>query len=778
MHLAPDDTNRCDMVVKVGVASARGSVRSTIAAAAATLLLACGAQAQTTTPSDQGQSQSNGAAPSKPPPPASRSATPQAAGVTVQGKAPDYRSSIDRRSYSLTGDLQTANGSLADALRNVPTLDVDPQGNLSIRGDSSVTILIDGQPAPALNGPNRGDLLQQLPANQYERVEVMTNPSAAFRPEGTGGIVNLISKKNRGEQRTGSIAAAASTTPRDRVTASGTLGEPKLTLSGVAFATRQLSPVDSQTALQITDPASGEAATIGTTSHVRQTTVGGMLFGDAAYTPDRNTRLDANLRYINASSPVDFDSAYRSSATSGVLAQDYDSVGVGRADFSILSSAATYTHQLGGDDHQIMLHASYDAQSNTNDNRQLLTFQTPVQPDLFQDLLSSQDQRSLDLKTEYNGPMPGHAKLTAGYELQMDDDVYGHAGLLGESADSAGFEPALFNRFDFTQWVSDLYATYHRPIGRFDIMPGLRLEEVTIRTGQLTLGTRGGQSYFEAYPTLHMDYALDANRQLFASYSRRVARPTGQELDPFRIYNGPLRFTQGDARLAPAITDSYEAGYEYTKGKTFLTASLYYKDAGDVVSSVVENLGGGATLTTFANVGHTRNAGLELTAGGQITKTLSYNAGGDISWNQIATSDSGAELSQAAAAMFGHLKFNWNPTPKDFFQLSLYARGRQITAQGSQASYEVFGFGYRRQLNTRLAAEVIAQDPFDEFRWRSFIDTPTLREVTDNNFHVRSFQVGFTYQLGVVRKQQQPRDFDFGGADAGNGAGAGGAVPH
>ncbi len=756
------------MLAKVA-ASDRITVARSAAAAAMLLALARPAEAQTA-PGPSQTAPASSPAPSSNGQPSSSKA-PTASGVTVQAKAPDYRSSIDRRSYSLTNDLATANGSLADVLRNVPTLDVDPQGNLSIRGDANVTILIDGQPAPAFNGPNRADLLQQLPANQYERVEVMTNPSAAFRPEGTGGIVNLISKKTRGEVRTVSIAAAAATTPRERATVSGVLGEPKLTLSSNAFAVRQISNIEGRTTGEIVDPASGERAATASTSHSLQTTTGGRIYGDAVYTPDANTHLDANLHYTQFSSPAQLSGDYHSSATSGVLAQDYDYTGLGSGGFSVFSGTTTYTRQLGGADHEISLHAGFDLDDYDNDTRQLLTYQLPAaQPDHYQDLMSSEDERHFDIKADYKGPLPGGAKLTAGYLLEVEQDANSHGGLFGVSAATAAVDPALTDRFDYAQWVTDLYATYQRPIGHFDVMPGLRLEQVTIRTNQLTQGVTGGQSYFEAYPTFHMDYSLDQSRQLTASYSRRVARPSDQQLDPFRIFDNPLAFTQGNPRLAPAITDSYEAGYEYTKGKTFLTASLYYKDAGNVVSNLVENLGQGVTLDTYANIGHTRNAGLEVTAGGEITRTLSYSAGGDVAWNQIATADNGVEAPRAAAAMFGHMKLNWTATPKDFVQLSVYAQGRQIEAQGSRSSYAIVNLGYRHQLNDRLAAELTLQDPFNEFRWRSFIETPTLTDENTNDFHLRSLQIGLTYQLGAVRKQPQPKDFDFGGAGAGGGA--------
>ena len=133
-------------------------------------------------------------------------------GVTVQVARPEVQRQIDRKSYSLANDQQAATGSLADVLRNLPSVDVDPQGQVSIRGDANVTILVDGQPSPLFQGPGRAQLLQQLPANAYDRVEVMTNPSAAFRPEGTGGIINLISKKRSKPGREGTLSAKAVST--------------------------------------------------------------------------------------------------------------------------------------------------------------------------------------------------------------------------------------------------------------------------------------------------------------------------------------------------------------------------------------------------------------------------------------------------------------------------------------------------------------------------------------------------------------------------------------
>jgi outer membrane receptor protein involved in Fe transport len=129
--------------------------------------------------------------------PVDKAAPTAVEGVTVTSDSTALRTSIDRRSYSVANDLTAKTGSIADALRNIPSVEVDVQGNVSLRGDPNVTIMIDGKPSGMFNGDGKADALQQMPADQIERVEVMTNPSAAYRPDGTAGIINLITKKTQ-----------------------------------------------------------------------------------------------------------------------------------------------------------------------------------------------------------------------------------------------------------------------------------------------------------------------------------------------------------------------------------------------------------------------------------------------------------------------------------------------------------------------------------------------------------------------------------------------------
>ncbi|MGZ6037603.1 MAG: TonB-dependent receptor plug domain-containing protein, partial [Phenylobacterium sp.] len=151
--------------------------------------------------------------------------------VTGQAQAP-VQVSIDRKSYDVSKDLQAQSGAIGDALRNVPSVQVDPQGNVSLRGDSNVTILIDGKPASQFEGDNRALALQSMPASSIERVEVVTNPSAEFRADGSAGIINLITRKARGTGVTGAVNLMAADGDRFAAGLSGGYNSKRLSMTG------------------------------------------------------------------------------------------------------------------------------------------------------------------------------------------------------------------------------------------------------------------------------------------------------------------------------------------------------------------------------------------------------------------------------------------------------------------------------------------------------------------------------------------------------------------
>ena len=242
-------------------------------------------------------------------PPAQQPSTPAAqqdeapatvGDVVVVGQASEVRTSIDSVSYSLANDLQATTGSLADALRNVPSVDVDPQGAVSLRGDSNVTILVDGRPSGVLSGEGRAQALLQLPADRYARIEVMTNPSAAYSPEGSGGVINLITKPTApraGSTSTGSVRANIGDGGRWNVGVSGSRQDGPLTLSG--DLSYRVDPISIEFLRQRDqlDPATGALITsTDVAQQIDQDQNGGVGRLTAEYRLTEKTQLTAEVR--------------------------------------------------------------------------------------------------------------------------------------------------------------------------------------------------------------------------------------------------------------------------------------------------------------------------------------------------------------------------------------------------------------------------------------------------------------------------------------------------
>jgi outer membrane receptor protein involved in Fe transport len=731
--------------------------RSLILAAAAMLLTAQVAFGQASSgPGQSGTGESSSAAT-----PAANGANPSP--VTVTGARAAYQREADKKVYALSADPLLANESIGEALQNIPSVDVNPQGVVSLRGDSNVTILVDGQPSPMFQGPSRAQLLQSLPANQYDRVEVMTNPSAAYSPEGTGGVINLITKKGHAAAKpTGEISASVDTLGGYRAGFNGTYPvNDRLSLSGTANVFRQVRQTDTRSSEQITDPVSGETASVSNNSRGLMNLTVGQLRGGADYQLDATTRLSTFLDYYDYSEVTDLAGAYSSSATSGPLAVDYDTLGRQPWNGSGVNGSTSVVHELGGDDHQVSVASSYSLDWTKTGAPQTLSFSIPPGPNLFQNLVSGDVQDEASLKAEYKGPLPGGGKLDTGYELKFERYAEEDAELAGESQDDAAPVPSLADRYRYEQTIHALFATYEQPVGAFDIKPGIRLEEAIIDVDDLSDGLKSGSQYFQAYPSLSVVYRLSKDKTLTASYSRKVKRPSAGQLDPFFYENNPQSFGQGNSHLSPAFTDSYELEYAVDKGPNHYDADLYYKDTRGLVSPITEALTGGALLNTFANVGESQQTGVELIATQQVGKTLTIKLTGDASWmtmsNLPLTESSG---NRSGVAVSGKATAEWAPTASDFLQVQGYAWGPHVTAQGHDAAFAYAYIGYRHQFPNRLALEVKILDPFETFRYGEVTETPTLKLRSISVPHLSSLSIGFSYPLGGVAKAVQ-RDFDF-----------------
>ncbi|WP_369059223.1 TonB-dependent receptor [Caulobacter sp. 73W] len=684
-------------------------------------------------------------------------------GVVVTAPGQDLRTSIDRRSYSITKDLQATTGSIADALRNIPSVDVDVQGNVSLRGDPNVTIMIDGKPSGMFRGEGRAAALQQLPADQIERVEVMTNPSAAFRPDGSAGVINLISKTTRKPGWSGSLRGNYGSEGRTSGGASGSYNSKKLTVAGdFGFRT------DPQKYRSLDDRIQfDEAAGRNLTSQDRTTGIGdGSMWNvrtSVDYDLTNRTRLSAQVRHndmtVSANAFEHFEQRLMDD-----LVRVYDRNG--GIDFDIRSSeiSGSWRQKFKDPEHELVVNLSHEVSDTDFRNTMLYAEHIPPRPDVHERWAAVTKTAETELKADYTRPIEGGSKLKLGYNLNVELNDYDNFGARGPRPDAVVVDPAMTNLFAYDQTIHAAYVTYERPVGDLTILAGLRAEQTLIDIRQITSNLQVENDYFRLYPSLHLSHKLPADQQITASYSRRIQRPSARDLNPYRVYVDPLNYREGNPFLEPQVTDSFEVAYQRRKGSTYYLATLYYRESSKGVTDVVRELGDGVLLSTRENLGRGRNGGLELVANGKITKTLSYNVSGNAYWYEIDASRLGFEGARSDITLAGRGSLSWQVTPKDFLQAQGNLMGERLTAQGYIKNVGLLNLGYRRKLSDSLSFVVTAPDVLGTLRLRQVFETPGLERRTLRENNMRAIYMGLTYTFGSAGRKPKDPGFDFGGS--------------
>jgi outer membrane receptor protein involved in Fe transport len=651
------------------------------------------------------------------PPPAStdksKTAPTKVKEITVTAREDKIKSSPDSRSYDITHDPQAATGSVADVLRNVPSVGVSPDGAVSLRGDTSVVIYVDGKPSALFKGPDAGQALQSMPADQYERVEVMTNPSAAYAPDGAAGIINLVSKKTKKPGRWGSFKVSEGTAGRSNASLNATQRTDELTLSFFAGVRHDRGGSTSGDERETLDGSNDVESTLQTAGRGQNGGHSAYAGGSAEWNPNKHDQITAELGGWtfggDSSNTTRYATDDPQGDVTGLIQRD------GRGDYhgSGVWSSLTWRRTFDSNEHNLTVSLSHDIGINTNLSLADQANVTPAAPDTFDHLRRGGAQPDTELKVDYVRPMPLEGVLKAGLDFRDESSRTDNSGFLQAASADAPNAPGQTDLFRFDRRVDAVYTTYNQPIGRLSVLLGLRLEDARTSLDDETTSTTGVIDNLSLYPTLHLGWKLTEHQKLTASFTERVQRPGANQYDPFRFISGPYNENQGNSDLKPEQSRKYELGWEYKAGGAYYSATAYYKHSDDGVASVVTDLGDGVFLTTPENLSRSQNAGLELIASGHLTSTLSYNLSGNQRWIQIDVMTAGF-TPQAGWTFAGHGSLDWQATPNDLVQVQGAVNGRQVTPQGFSDTGPLVNLGYRRKFDNRLALQLTAQDAFGQ----------------------------------------------------------------
>jgi outer membrane receptor protein involved in Fe transport len=668
--------------------------------------------------------------------------------VVVAAERPLVTEKVDRTSYAVSQDIEAQLGTVADLLRNLPQVDVDLDGNPSIRGDSSVQVLVNGHPAPMLNGLDRGAILQMLGADNVQSVEVITNPSARYRPDGAAGIINIVTKAPFNPAPTGIARANYESEGGYSFGINGSAGSDPLAINGGINLRDDARKRVTTNDRAYTDPQSGDPvrSSQDAVSNAMRFSRSARLGAD--YTPDKADTVTLELDWH------DRGGGPRSSEHDVVLDpvagnSDYQRFGQG-TDYGVDTDVGlTLKHAFGGEDHELSLDLERSESLDRDHTGYRDVYAVPMQPDTLDEEAARSDELTYQLTLNYKSPLPWGAKLETGYDLRVNDNAYdNYGGAIDPVTGARTADPSLTSRFKLLQQVHALYGTYELPYGKWTVLAGLRLEETVIDADQLTSAVMARNRYFKAYPSLHLKYQLTDAQSLKLSYTIRAQRPSPSDLNPYLSYSDAFDVRSGNPDLQPQTTDALELSWQDNEKKGSRSATLYWRETYDVLTDVSRYISPTVLLTTRANLGQISSTGLDLAASGKPTKTLSYSFSGYLFYNQVDASNLGFSGLKAGFGYSGKFNLDWRPTRKDQFQLTGNYNSERLSPQGDLQPNGGADVGYRRQLTDALAAVVNVEDLFDSRIQRTQFANPIASALSIRQPQGRTASIGLTWRLG------------------------------
>jgi outer membrane receptor protein involved in Fe transport len=679
--------------------------------------------------------------------------------IVVTGTRRSYDTSIDRSTYRIGSDVQAANGSIADVLRNIPSVDVDLQGNVSLRGQGDVTILVDGKPTTLFSGPGGGLTLQQIPASQYDRVEVMTNPSAAYAAKGSGGIINLITRKNRANGAVATARGAWGT--RGRRSAGASVSDKFGKLSVTADGSMRRDPQFSTDITDFTELSPSGQPLV--SSHEVTKGVGNLHLwtarGGADLDLNKDDRLSTEVHHTTFVFHSDMTTDLVGTDPAGTIVRRFDRNGFFQQNRFDTEGSLSFRHDTQGKGSDVTASLTYEKTLEDSRDRFDNVDVLPTGPDLFDNVSRFGKLGRLEAKADFVSPLKTDSSLQAGIDVEKNHDRYEDRGGFGSTAAIAAVpEPAFTDLFHFDRSVAAAYAIYERPFGELTAQAGIRIEDEQHHFSHEGAPMSGSHNDARLFPSLHLQWKKNKTVDVKASISTRIARPDPSDFDAFRRFVDPFHFVAGNPALKPETTVSFEAGIERKKGKSLDSATLYYRSSRNGVTDVSEEISDGVLLATRENLRGSTSLGLELIANGPLTKTINYRLSGNFARFIIDAVNLGFGH-RSALVVSGKAGMDWQPDKRDLAQVNMSLTGKQLLPQGVVHPMLLVNLGYRHRLTPRLFGFITAQDALHTYKRHSRLNTPRLIERSFDSAKTQAAFVDLSYDVGG--KSARDPAFDY-----------------
>ena len=693
--------------------------------------------------------------------------------VQVTGQRSQMKLEVDRKVFSVDQILAAAGGSASDLLENIPSVEVTTDGEISLRGNSSVEVWINGK-ASGLTTDNRAEILQQIPAESIERIEVIDNPSAKYSPEGSAGIINIVLKRDRKGGYYGSLRAGANihggwNTSGNINYSSGVfdafanLGYRRRRNSGGSKSEQHYNQTNEYQNYESdnTNKGGGLFARLGLTWHFTKNddlSLGGMTLQGKH---DNLTTTPYHYGTIGAT--TDSYQMFRRNSGDGKMHMYHAEMG--------------YEHRFS-DTHKLTAHAEYNRWMSDNDNiyqdsvwyvdmpHQHTTYSYQYRPMHVRN-------RSWEVKLDYENQISEHFKLEAGYNGRWSHENTPQESWMADNLEGTPLmeDELYYNRFIYSMDTHALYATVNTKIGKLGVMAGLRGEYWKVNTESYDYAQEHGtaakeapykKDFFKLFPSLFLNYELTESAQLQLNYTYRLRRPWGGQLNSFRNTSDASMVSFGNPELTPEYTHSISLNFLKTWQEHTLSISTYYRPTTDVMQRIrYQNVDDGMMYMTTMNLTKRQSLGVELIGKNKLFRILDltttvngyYNKLDGFSYvidGQTVTGESDKSFSWDARMLASLI------LPYDIsLQLTGNYRSRGVITQGYRKPNASLDLGFRKNFfNKTIAVAINWRDVFNTRHWENYTESETFWR-HQKNWRDPNVNIQVTWNFGNMNNQRR-----------------------
>jgi len=707
---------------------------------------------------------------------------------------------LDKKIYNIGKDLTTAGGTVSDALNNVPSVSVDIEGGISLRGNENVRILINGKPS-ALAGFGDSNVLSQLPAEAIERVEVITSPSARYDAEGTAGILNIILRQKETLGFNGSVNLNAgnpdlvgiATTlnyrtekfnlfsnlgfryfDAPRTSDSDTYYFDYLDENGILQTPQYRQIIEDQDVTRLNRNYNGN---IGMEYFLSDKT---SLTGSFFYRYGEDADLSTNISERYNSSLVEQTTRYERQ----------------NEEDNSYQFALNYITKFDDNGHQLTADFQYviDKEEQFTFLDENYNFTEDANPEPFQreQIYQTEDQKEYLVQADYVLPIGEDSRFEAGYRGSFQNEITDYLLEQEDITDGSLFvNDTITNVFDYTENVNALYTQYGTKLGKFSFLLGLRLEHTQLK-GKIDsrlsdqelndafgfpIDTDFDKNYLGLFPTVNLIYNLadedQSEESITLGYNRRINRPRGWFINPFPTRSSRTRVFQGNPNLNPAFSSTFDLGYLKRWDKLTLTTSVYYQHETDAFERVQENTGSVTTdginiiRTIPVNLSTNKRTGAELGVLYNPKKWLRLNS--SINFFQFNTEGefNGVDYSAKNTSWFARFSSKVTLPSKIDWQTNAFYRGARSDAQSDTDGIFSMDLAFSKEIfKDKATISLNVRDVFNSRKRNSVTTTATERVISEFQWRQRQITLSMIYRFNQKKERNRGnRNNNYGGDD-------------